>query len=246
MVPTALEVIAFNLNRKAHNLKFFEFGKTYTTSAIGRYSEANHLCLYFTGTVTENHWKGKGKEVDIFYIKGITEAIAKLAGLKISFITGDTSSFVDNLITGAIGNDQVVRLGKVNAKTASSFDIKPAVYFVNFNWDVFVSKASENKIQYREIPKYPSVERDVAMVVPKAMQYNEVKERLTKLKLSKLQDIKLFDIFENEKLGKDKKSMAINFTFLDEEKTLTDKEIDGWMNNIMTTLEQDLGAEIRK
>jgi phenylalanyl-tRNA synthetase beta chain len=153
---------------------------------------------------------------------------------------------MDNLIIGTIDKEPVVHLGKANAKTASNFNIKPAVYFVNFNWDVFVSKASENKIQYSEIPKYPSVERDVAMVVPKTMQYDEVKERLAKLKLSKLQDIRLFDIFENEKLGKDKKSMAINFTFLDEEKTLTDKEIDGWMNNIMTTLEKDLGAEIRK
>ena len=131
-------------------------------------------------------------------------------------------------------------------KTALNFDIKTAVYFVNFNWDVFVRKASEGKIQYKEIPKYPSVERDLAMVVPKSMEYNEVKDRLTKLKLSKLQDIRLFDIFENEKLGQGKKSMAINFTFLDEEKTLTDKEIDNWMNNIMTTLEKELGAEIRK
>jgi phenylalanyl-tRNA synthetase beta chain len=246
MMPTALEVIAFNLNRKNQNLKFFEFGKTYTTSDIGKYKEANHLCLYFTGAITENHWKGKGKDVDVYYVKGVAEAIAKLAGLKILSSSEANSPFIDNLITGYIGNEQVVRLGKVNAKTASNFDIKTAVYFVNFNWDVFVSKASENKIQYKEIPKYPSVERDLAMVVPKSMQYNEVKERLTRLKLSKLQDIRLFDIFENEKLGKDKKSMAINFTFLDEAKTLTDKEIDGWMTNIMATLEKDLGAEIRK
>jgi phenylalanyl-tRNA synthetase beta chain len=78
------------------------------------------------------------------------------------------------------------------------------------------------------------------------MKYAEIKDRLTKLRLGKLQEIKLFDIFENEKLGNDKKSMAINFTFFDEEKTLTDKEIDGWMNNIISTLEKDLGAEIRK
>jgi phenylalanyl-tRNA synthetase beta chain len=204
------------------------------------------LCLYFTGAITENHWKGKGKEVDIFYVKGIAEAIAKSAGLKISFTQGDTSPFIENLIIGTIGKEPMVRLGRVNAKTALNFDIKTAVYFVNFNWDVFVDKSSEGKIQYKEIPKYPSVERDLAMIVPKSMQYNEVKERLIKLKLSKLQDIRLFDIFENEKLGQDKKSMAINFTFLDEEKTLTDKEIDSWMNNIMTTLEKELGAEIRK
>jgi phenylalanyl-tRNA synthetase beta chain len=90
------------------------------------------------------------------------------------------------------------------------------------------------------------VERDLAMVVPKNMQYGDIQEQIKKLRLAQLQDVKLFDIFESEKLGKDKKSLAVNFTFLDEEKTLTDKEIDSWMNKIMTTLENSLGAEIRK
>jgi phenylalanyl-tRNA synthetase beta chain len=90
------------------------------------------------------------------------------------------------------------------------------------------------------------VERDLALVVPKDMKYEQITKEVTNLHLARLQDVKLFDIFENEKLGKEKKSMAINFTFLDEEKTLTDKEIEGWMNKIMTTLEKELGAEIRK
>jgi phenylalanyl-tRNA synthetase beta chain len=84
------------------------------------------------------------------------------------------------------------------------------------------------------------------MVVPKSMKYKEISERIDKLRLNKLKDVKLFDVFESEKLGKDKKSMAVNFTFLDEEKTLTDKEIDSWMSKIMTTLEKELNAEIRK
>jgi phenylalanyl-tRNA synthetase beta chain len=78
------------------------------------------------------------------------------------------------------------------------------------------------------------------------MKYKEISERIDKLRLNKLKDVKLFDVFESEKLGKDKKSMAVNFTFLDEEKTLTDKEIDSWMTKIMTTLEKELNAEIRK
>jgi phenylalanyl-tRNA synthetase beta chain len=78
------------------------------------------------------------------------------------------------------------------------------------------------------------------------MKYEEVTAKLEKLKLDKLQEVKLFDVFESEKLGADKKSLAVNFTFLDDKKTLTDKEIDGWMNRIMVTLEKELGAEIRK
>lgn len=246
MLPTALEVIAFNLNRKNSNLRFFEFGKTYSTESAGNYSELNHLCLYITGTVGEDHWKGKAKDADMYYVKGITETIVQLAGLKVSFSSEISNAHPENLITANLDDKVLARIGKIAPKTAADFDVKGAVYFANFNWDILVKKASEIKIQYKEIAKYHPVERDLAMVVPKAMRYDQIKERLTKLRLAKLQEIKLFDIFENEKLGKDKKSMAINFTFLDEEKTLTDKEIDGWMNNIMSTLEKDLGAEIRK
>jgi phenylalanyl-tRNA synthetase beta chain len=101
-------------------------------------------------------------------------------------------------------------------------------------------------VQYREVPKFPAVERDLAMVVPKSMKYEAIETNIQKLRLDKLQDVRLFDVFESEKLGTDKKSLAVNFTFLDEEKTLTDKEIDGWMGKIMTALEKELGAEIRK
>jgi phenylalanyl-tRNA synthetase beta chain len=90
------------------------------------------------------------------------------------------------------------------------------------------------------------VERDLAMLLPKSMAFSEVQQQISSLKLKSLQSVKLFDVFESEKIGADKKSLAINFTFLDAEKTLTDKEIDGWMNKIMSTLESQLSAEIRK
>jgi phenylalanyl-tRNA synthetase beta chain len=90
------------------------------------------------------------------------------------------------------------------------------------------------------------VERDLALVVAKETPYEAIDAELKNLRLQKLQAVKLFDVFESEKLGAGKKSMAVNFTFLDNEKTLTDKEIDGWMQKIMTTLERQLGAEIRR
>ena len=128
---------------------------------------------------------------------------------------------------------------------AAKFDIKQQVLFADFYWDALMKKAG-SRIVFKEISKYPSVERDLAMVVPKSMQYADIQDHVKKLRVTQLQDMKLFDIFESEKLGKDKKSLAVNFTFLDEEKTLTDKEIDSWMNKIMSTLENSLGAEIRK
>jgi phenylalanyl-tRNA synthetase beta chain len=245
MLHTALEVISFNINRKNHNLKFFEFGKTYSTSGVGQYNETNHLCLYLTGQLSENHWKGKATPTDIYYIKGVAEAILTTLGVRtVSFETGDTRELTSSMYV-QLNGEKLLELGRVNQPLTTRFDIKQPIFFADFYWDVILKYAGK-KVQFKEIPKFPSVERDLAVVVPKSMKYFEVKEQINKLRLNKLQDVKLFDVFESEKLGADKKSMAINFTFLDEEKTLTDKEIDTWMNKIMTTLEKELDAEIRK
>lgn len=245
MLPTALEVVAFNINRKNNDLKFFEFGKTYSTSGVGQYKETNHLCLYLTGALNENHWKEKSKASDIFYIKGVAQALLSNFGLKTQSFEPVHSNELQSALTIQINGEKILELGRVNTQLASKFDIKQAIFFADFYWDAIL-KHSGKQIQFKEIAKYPSVERDLAMVVPRSMKYNEISERIEKLRLNKLKDVRLFDVFESEKLGKEKKSMAINFTFLDEEKTLTDKEIDSWMQKIMTTLEKDLNAEIRK
>ena len=126
------------------------------------------------------------------------------------------------------------------------FDIKQPVFFADLNWDLLSKIAAGNKPAFNPIPKFPAVQRDLALIVPSQLTYEEVEKAVQKIKLNKLQGVKLFDVFESEKLGAGKKSLAVNFIFLDEDKTLTDQEIDGWMNKIMTSLEKDLQAEIRK
>lgn len=246
MVPTALEVIAFNLNRKNSNLRFFEFGKTYQVVDTGRYSEENHLCLYLTGNLQRNSWKSKTAAADLFYLKGMAEAVIQLLGLKTpQYASSEKEIFAPGL-TGSYGNKIVVELGQVANKTAQVFGLKQPVFFADFRWDILALMAAKQKISFREIPRFPAVERDLAIVVSKETKYDEIRNQLGRLRLDKLQEMQLFDVFESEKLGHDRKSLAINFTFLDEEKTLTDKEIDSWMGRIMTTLEKELNAEIRK
>jgi len=246
MLPTALEVISFNINRKNNHLLFFEFGKTYRKEGVENYIETNHLCLYLTGNIIEQHWKSKSEPSDIYFLKGIAEAVFKNLGIQVASEAVNSGNYFETMLKGSVGNDSIVKLGKVSANVASPFDIKQPVFFADFNWDIILKHALHKKIKFSEIPKFPPVERDISTVVTKSMHYEEIKNIIDKLGLSTLQNIKLFDVFESEKLGKDKKSMAINFTFLDKEKTLTDKEIDAWMNKIMTTLEKELGAEIRK
>lgn len=245
MLQTALEVIAFNLNRKNNNLRLFEFGKTYSTTGVGDYQEPNHLCLYATGQMAENNWKGKGAAVDIYSLKGVATALFTAMNVKgVSFEKGENKDF-DASLVASIGREKVGEIGVVKKALASQFDIRQQVLFADLYWDALIQKAA-GKVQFKGLSKFPPVERDLAMVVPKSMAYGEIPEQIKKLRIAQLQDVRLFDIFESEKLGRDKKSLAVNFTFLDEEKTLTDKEIDSWMNKIMTALEKNLGAEIRK
>jgi phenylalanyl-tRNA synthetase beta chain len=128
----------------------------------------------------------------------------------------------------------------------SQFSIKQPVFFAAFDWLAVTNIAAQPAAAIKDLPRFPAVIRDISMVVPKQLAYEEVEKSVNKLQLGKLQEVKLFDIFESEKLGAGKKSMAISFTFLNEEKTLTDKEIDGWMSRIMTAMEKELNAEIRK
>jgi phenylalanyl-tRNA synthetase beta chain len=245
MLHTALGVISFNINRKNNNLKLFEFGKTYSTTGIGKYTEENHLCLYVSGQVGTQHWKGKTAATDLYYLKGIAEALLANLGVHAGAFEPSVNREFASGLSASVNGEKVLELGRVQSQLAARFDIRQPVYYADFFWDVLM-KHAETKIRFKEIPRYPAVERDLAVVVPKTMKYDTLKEEVKKLKLGKLQDVRLFDIFESEKLGTGKKSMAINFTFLDDEKTLTDAEIDGWMKKIMTTLEKELSAEIRK
>ena len=140
----------------------------------------------------------------------------------------------------------VAGAGEVNQKVLAQFGIKQPVFFAAINWEAVLKLALKQTLAIKGLPRFPFVMRDISMVIPKQLPYAEVENSVNKLKLAKLQEVKLFDIFESEKMGTDKKSIAVSFTFLDEEKTLTDKEIDGWMNKIMGVLEDDLKAEIRK
>lgn len=246
MLETGLEAIAHNLNRKNHNLQFFEFGKTYHKPAPGSYNEQEHVCLYITGQVREDSWKTKGYAVDLYYLKGIVARILQLSGItKTSWQATTTQKLADSLEV-RINNELIATLGAVAPHELKRFDIKQPVFFADIDWELLLKKVAKGVLRYTELPKQLPVHRDLAMIVPKTLPFAEVESAVRKTQIGKLQEVQLFDIFESGKIGADKKSLAISFTFLDEEKTLTDKEIDGMMNKIMTALEKDLQAEIRK
>jgi phenylalanyl-tRNA synthetase beta chain len=246
LFETSLECVAYNLNRKNQSLKFFEFGKAYSTSGPGKYNEGEKLCIVITGNKNESSWREKSTSSDFYYLKGVVISILNLLGIEPDSIETLQVPKLDNHIVFKSGEQIIAGAGEAGKKALAKFDIKQPVFFAGLNWSLLSEISSKQKTIIKEIPRFPAVQRDIAMIVSKQLQYEEVEKTVQKIKLEKLQTVKLFDIFESEKLGTGKKSMAVNFTFLDVEKTLTDKEIDGWMNKIMITLEKDLHAEIRK
>ncbi len=252
MLETGLEAISYNLNRKNADLQFFEFGKTYKTGGPGKYEEHEYLCLYITGSVQEDSWKTKGKPADIYYLKGIVARILQLTGLnKLTWsitATGEAAyhSKMANILQVKQGNDVIVEMGAIAPAELKRFDCKQPVFFADFDWEGILKRIAKETLTVKELPKQLPVYRDLAMVVPKALPYADVETAVKKAKVDKLRALQLFDVFESDKIGAGKKSLAVSFTFLDEEKTLTDKEIDAMMGKIMDALEKDLKAEIRK
>ncbi len=246
MLETGLGSIAHNLNRKNNDLRFFEFGNTYSTGGPGKYDETPHLSLYITGAVNEGSWKSKQSPADIYYIKGVVARVFQLLGLTNIELKQTDSSKLENAITVYIGHQPLAVFGSVDRQTLNRFSIRQPVFYADLDWQRIIQNARDKEAVVNELPKQLPVHRDLAMIVNKTTSYGEVEKSIKKVGLSKLQQVQLFDVFESDKLGAGKKSLAVSFTFLDEEKTLTDKEIDGMMSRIMSTLEKDVQADIRK
>ena len=246
MMETGLESIAYNLNRRNSDLQFFEFGKTYSTSGVGNYQEKQHLSIYITGKKNAAGWKSKGEKADFYFSKAICEKIAVLLGLKITGYAIVPDDKLDSCVEAKVKNELVARIGAVNKKTLELFDIRQPVFYVDIDWDKLVALSKLQDIAYTGLTKFPAVQRDLSIVVDKAIKYEQVEKATLGARLNKLVAVNLFDIFESEKLGARKKSMAVSFTFLDEEKTMTDNDIDAMMGRIIATYEKELNAEIRK
>jgi phenylalanyl-tRNA synthetase beta chain len=244
MLETGLETIAYNCNRRNNNLRLFEFGKTYATSGSGQYSETEHLCIYLSGLDTEAGWRVKSKEQDVLMAKGMVQAVVSLTGLPSVQWTLEGSESAT--LVAAVGGISIATLLHVPQHKLQQFDIKQTVVFVDIDIAALVAAAEKQKIVYKEVSKFPAVQRDLALVVDRAVTYAAIELAVGTVKLPKLKGTRLFDVFESDKLGVNKKSMALSFTFVDEEKTMTDTETDSMVSKLISAFEKELGAEIRK
>ncbi|MCD0475849.1 phenylalanine--tRNA ligase subunit beta [Flavobacterium sp. EDS] len=240
---SGLEAISYNINRKNSDLKLFEFGKSYHKFLNG-YEEHKHLTLFITGNRNKETWTNGQQSTDFFLLKGYVNGVLSRLGIdKINNIPSQSDVFSEGAAIG-YGHDTLVEMGVVKKSILKHFGIKQEVFYADFNWDLIL-KIITGKIKYTEIPKYPEVRRDLALLIDKNISYDSIYTLAKQTEKSLLKDVNLFDVYEGEKLPEGKKSYALSFTIQDNTKTLTDAQIDKIMSKLKQSFETELGASLR-
>ena len=243
MLESTLQVIAWNINRKNPNLQLFELGKIYEYQAEG-YAEQAQLILAVTGQQQEQSWRQPAMAANLFYLKGVIERLMQLAGFKNLKVQPCSQPYLTGLELWE-GRQKIATLGEVLSTRLHQFGIKQPVFIATLQWEPFVARATAQRISFKELNRFPPVERDLSIVIDKTVNYQQVEHAILQLKLPKLSATRLFDVFESDKLGAGKKSLAIHFVFTDVEKTLTDSEIEQMMQKIQEALQKQVGAQLR-
>ncbi|AXT59137.1 phenylalanine--tRNA ligase subunit beta [Aquimarina sp. AD10] len=241
---SGLEAITYNSNRKRSDLKLFEFGKTYHNYE-DKTVENKHLSILTTGNRNQESWKISQEASDFFYLKGIVIAVLERLGLtKLKSSPVKTDVFSEG-ISLSIGKAKLVDFGIVKKSILKHFAISQEVLYADFNWDNVLQYAKHNKIKFKDIPKFPEVRRDFALLLDDSIKFEEIYTIAKQSEKQLLKEVSLFDVYQGKNLPKGKKSYAVSFTLQDDNKTLTDKQIDKIMNKLQHNFESKLGAELR-
>lgn len=244
LVFNGLEVIAHNVNRKQKDLKLFEFGKGYT-KVSGEYVEKNYLALYMTGNIEEETWIRPARAVDFQDLSSVVHKMLKkfkLPNSKTSAIHEEGYQYALQLYSG---ENVIGTWGQLSTDIIGLTELKQPVFYAEFDWDLLVDYA-KGTLLYQEVSKFPEVERDLSLVIDKGVTFKEIETLALQTERNLLKKINVFDVYEGDKIGQDKKAYALTFTLQDNNKTLTDKIIDKTMEKLMQVYQDKIGAIIRK
>ena len=244
MLFSGLESIRYNLNRKRRDLKLFEFGKTYHSYVSGRV-ENKHLSIFISGNQSGESWNSAGQKGTFFYLKGVIEVIFQRLGIKnLKAAASKNDVFAEGLMLSS-AKAKLVEFGVVKKSILKHFDVDQEVLFADFNWDAVIEIAKTQSNKFVGIPKYPEVRRDFALLLDETVSYAEIETIAAQTEKKLLKEVNLFDVYQGDNLPEGKKSYAVSFTFQDENKTMTDKQIDKIMSKLQYRFENELKAELR-
>ena len=254
LMLNALEVVAYNVNRQCPSMKIFEYGSVYqrlpekSGETLEGYEEHQAFCLAITGS-SEKSWKTASSKSDFYQLKGYLELLLKRFGADIYQLWTDAAPsdiFSEGVVYKLPGQGaQLAVMGTVNPALARKFGVKQPVFMAEISWPVLFSLIKRNKVAFKELPKYPEVKRDLAVLLDEGVSYADL--RMTAIKQSKklLKGVSLFDVYRGDKIPAGKKQYALSFTFQDLEKTLTDQDIERVMDNILKAFQNNFGAVLR-
>ena len=251
-----LESICRNVNHKMPNLRFFEFGNCYHFSPekkndedpIKAYTEEMHLGMWITGKRVEGSWTHPDEQSSFYELKGYVLNIVKRLGVNPGIMVcehSDNNVFGKALVLKTRAGKVLCEMGTVCHKILKKMDIAQDVFYADLNWDNLMRAIKKNETLYHDISKFPSVSRDLALLIDKSVQFEQIEQIARQTEKKLLKSVELFDVYEGKNLPAGKKSYAVNFILQDETKTLTDKQIEAIMNKLINNLKQKLGAELR-
>ena len=253
---SGLESVVRNINHKSQNLKFFEVGNTYIynkekwseESPIKAYSQEAHMSLFITGKRVEGNWAHADEQSSIYELKAVVENILRRVGMPQNNLVikhSDNNIFAKGVNYETRAGKVLVEMGILSHKLKKAFDIEQDVFYADVHWDNLVKTVKKVNLTYTDISKYPSVSRDLALLVDKNVEFAQIEQIAHQTEKKLLKSVVLFDVYEGKNLPEGKKSYAVNFILQDEEKTLNDKQIDAIMKKLIANLTGKLNAELR-
>lgn len=244
MLFTGLEVCAYNINRKQKDLKLFEFGKIYNKKG-STYEEAERLAIYMSGNGEAESWQRKSQALTYHDLAQIVNGILQRSAISDVQLTKVEDALFDFAISLTTGKVEIGRIGKVNTKLQRDMGIKQEVFYADLSYSVLFNH-SNPAVRLHEISKFPEVRRDLSLVIDKNITFDNVEALARQTVKGMLKNVNLFDVYEGDKLPGDKKAYALSFALQDEQRTLTDADIEKVMNNLIKAYETKIGAVIRK
>tara|TARA_B110000046_G_scaffold23880_1_gene22919 strand:- start:23526 stop:25955 length:2430 start_codon:yes stop_codon:yes gene_type:complete len=239
----ALEVVKYNANRKQPDLRLFEMGKSYL-KGDEKYIETELMSFTITGNIYSESWIGKETPINLAYARSVVDAILKRYKVEVNISELNHPAYEYGLNFN-MGNKVLAYVGKVSDETLNHFDVSEPVYFGEINRDILLKKARKNKVSVIELPKYPQVRRDLALLINNDVQFDSLKENIKKSERKLLQEVDLFDVYQGKNLPEGKKSYAVKIILQDAKETLTDKRVDKVMDKIISSLKAEFNAELR-
>lgn len=250
-----LEAIAYNANRKNSNLRLYEFGNCYfhedselIENPLKNYREEEHLSIFITGKKERESWAISQSDSSFFQLKAYVENLLIKLGQpaeKLKQEDFSTDLIAEGLSLSTPNGKKLVEMGVVQSRVQKEFDIDNPVYFADFLMDNLIPGQKSNTTSFTDIPKYPEVRRDLALLLNKEVRFADIRELAVKAERKLLRSVNLFDVYEGKGVPEGKKSYAVSFILRDDEKTLNDKQIDKIMQKLIVTFEKELGARLR-